>query len=126
MKKNVINYTVFPLLIQAIQKIKLKHTFYINNKESLTFLNFLWENKIIYGYYFNKWTKLGTIFLKYSITGNNFKFKKYFKPCHLKKIKTEKEWSKNSFFIFKTKTGIFTIQQTLHQKVGGFLLYKIY
>lgn len=125
MKKAKNKYQILITLIQTLKKFKTKFIIVNPKKNTKLFLEFLWQNQFIYGFTYLISTKI-LVFLKYNKLGNQLLFSKIKKTLRLKSLQKEIKWSKNTFFILKTRLGLVTIKSSILSKIGGFVLYKIF
>lgn len=122
------NKKVLIQIFQGLQKLKNKIILQNLNVKDLLFFDFLWTNKIIYGYtrfFVNKLNQY-IVFLKYNkitSTPTSFFVGENFKYIVLKK---EKNWAKNTFFIISTKIGFLNSKDIGIKKIGGFLIGKLF
>lgn len=115
------------LISNIIQKMSKQHitcTVVIKNQKELTFLNYLWYNKIIYGYSLSSNNKY-TLYLKHRIINNTINFEQIKKMETFKTLLKNKFWSKNNFYIINTIKGFISINQIKILKIGGYVLHKI-
>lgn len=119
-------YKIINILIQSQKKRKNSFEVKIQNKKTcLVVLNFLWLNKIIYGYTL-KYPKKYIVYLKHNKYGFNTLFKKIKKNLGLKNIKNLHNRNKNTFFIIRTGGSFINVKEIKLKKIGGFVFYSIF
>lgn len=87
-------------------------------------LNFLWINKLIYGYKRIN-VKYYVLFFKNRIRNNKKIYNKYNKMLNTRTLIKLKVWNTNNLFIINNNKNFFNIKQINLLKIGGFISYKI-
>lgn len=123
MKKKSILYIT---LKQSLSKLKIKQDLLLQNKLCTNFSNFLWKQKLIYGYSIISIKKVAYVYLKYDTNGNNILINRNFKPINIHLLYQKLNWEKHTFYIIKTLKGILTLKEASLRKIGGFLLFKFF
>lgn len=124
MRKNKSSDILINFIIQNQTKFKNSCFFSVSNKNQVELLNFLWKNKIIYGYIFRN-QKNVLIYIKNRLYNKPVEYNKINKYINNKNLKKCQIWFKNNFFIINVNKKWFTANQLKTIGIGGYIKYKL-
>lgn len=121
------------LLVQMKISLKKKYLIVLQKKTKIVIdiLNALWDEKIIYGYFFYKKDFI-KIYLKFNKFGKSMiqainlistSGRRLFMSVY--NIKKLTKLKKSTFFFFSTSKGILSHKKAIEQNVGGEILFSI-